>query len=75
MNLENIFYFTGIIFFLASLAGIIYMIILLTKMKNTVDMMSEKAKNTAQSIALTGYSLKAGILKTFLSFLGGKGGE
>ncbi len=48
---------------------------LLTKLKHSIEIAAIKAKVTADNLAMAKYSIKAGILKTFLNFLGHKGGE
>jgi len=75
MTLQNIFYFFGTVFFIFFIGLIVYIAILLTKLKRSIEIASVKAKATANNLAMAKYTIKAGILKTFLSFLGHKGGE
>ncbi len=72
MTVQDIFYLTGTLFFILVMAGFIYVIFLISKIKIAVEELASKVKNSAESIALTGYSVKAGLLKMFLNLVGGK---
>ena len=75
MDLQNLFYLTAIISFVLFAAFVIYLVNVVNKLNNTIRNFADKAKSTAETIALTKYSLKAGLLKMFLNMIGGKGGD
>lgn len=75
MTLQDTFYLLGIFFFTSLIGLNIYLIILLSKIKNNLEAFSSNIKRTAENINITGYSLKAMFLKKVLSFLNPRGGE
>ncbi len=72
MDVQDVYYLTGTIFFVLAVVGFIYIIFLITKIKIAVEEVAYKIKNSAENIALTGYSLKASLLKMFLNIIGAK---
>lgn len=75
MTLEDGFHLFGIIFFISLIFLNVYLVILLLKIKTDMEMFINNVKRTAENVNLARYSMKAAILKTFLSFINPKGGD
>ncbi len=75
MDLQEIFYLVSIIFIVLLSTVAIYLLILINSIKQKVEILAIKTKHAAEDINIARHSLKAGILKMFLSMLGNKGGE